>query len=75
MTFDLTAEEASGVATLTELLEDLVVPVGRRTGGLFLGGFFLAMVAGVGRRRDRRRWRRNERVRVVREKGLGAWCA
>ena len=39
MTFDLTAEEASGVATLTELLEDLVVPVGRRTRGLFLGGF------------------------------------
>ena len=37
--FDLTAEEESGVEAFNfiELLEVLVVPVGKRTGGLFLG--------------------------------------
>ena len=55
--FDLTAGEEAGVEAFefAELLKVLVVPVGERTGGLFLGGFFFAMRAGGGRRRDRRR--------------------
>lgn len=70
MVFDLTAEEKSGVGDFGEGAGGLATPVGRRPEGCFLGGFFLAMVAGGSCRRDRRRWREKERDRVLREKIL-----